>query len=101
VHYYNEGLQAHPMHLHHVPQLVVAKDGFPLESPYYADTVNVAPGERYSVLVQSRPQDVSIDPTDRTTVLGPGIWAYHCHILTHAEGDKGLMGMVTAWVVAP
>jgi FtsP/CotA-like multicopper oxidase with cupredoxin domain len=101
VHYYNEGLQAHPMHLHHVPQLVVAKDGFPLESPYFADTVNIAPGERYSVLVQSRPQDVSIDPTDGTTVLGPGIWAYHCHILTHAEGDKGLQGMVTAWVVAP
>jgi FtsP/CotA-like multicopper oxidase with cupredoxin domain len=101
VHYYNEGLQAHPMHLHHMPQLVVAKDGFPLEQPYFADTVNIAPGERYSVLVQSRPQDVNIDPTDRTTVLGPGIWAYHCHILTHAEGDKGLQGMVTAWVVAP
>jgi FtsP/CotA-like multicopper oxidase with cupredoxin domain len=101
VHYYNEGLQAHPMHLHHMPQLVVAKDGFPLEQPYFADTVNVAPGERYSVLVQSRPQDVSIDPLDRSTVLGPGIWAYHCHILTHAEGDKGLQGMVTAWVVAP
>jgi FtsP/CotA-like multicopper oxidase with cupredoxin domain len=101
VHYYNEGLQAHPMHLHHMPQLVVAKDGFPLEQPYFADTVNIAPGERYSVLVQSRAQDVNIDATDRTTVLGPGIWAYHCHILTHAEGDRGLQGMVTAWVVAP
>ena len=101
VHYYNEGLQSHPMHLHHMPQLVVAKDGFPLEQPYFADTVNVAPGERYSVLVQSRPQDVSVDPVDRSTVLGPGIWAFHCHILTHAEGDKGLQGMVTAWVVAP
>jgi FtsP/CotA-like multicopper oxidase with cupredoxin domain len=101
VHYYNEGLQAHPMHLHHLPQLVVAKDGFPLEQPYFADTINVAPGERYSVLVQSRPQDVNIDALDRTTVNGPGIWAYHCHILTHAEGDRGLQGMVTAWVVAP
>ncbi len=101
VHYYNEGLQAHPMHLHHVPQLVVAKDGFPLEQPYFADTVNIAPGERYSVLVHSRPQDVSLDPNDPSKVLGPGIWAYHCHILTHAEGDKGLQGMVTAWVVAP
>jgi hypothetical protein len=53
------------------------------------------------VLVQSRPQDVSIDPNDPSKVLGPGIWAYHCHILTHSEGDKGLQGMVTAWVVAP
>jgi FtsP/CotA-like multicopper oxidase with cupredoxin domain len=101
VHYYNEGLLAHPMHLHHIPQLVVAKDGFPLEQPYFADTINIAPGERYSVLVQSRPEDVNVDATDRTTVLGPGIWAFHCHILTHSEGDKGLQGMVTAWVVAP
>ena len=31
----------------------------------------------------------------------PGIWAYHCHILTHAEGDNSLQGRVTAWVVAP
>jgi manganese oxidase len=101
VHYYNEGLQPHPMHLHHMPQLVVAKDGFPLEQPYFADTVNIAPGERYSVLVHAEGEDVSIDPTDRTTVLGPGIWAYHCHILTHAEGDRGLQGMVTALVVVP
>lgn len=101
VHYYNEGLQAHPMHLHHMPQLVVAKDGFPLEQPYFADTVNIAPGERYSVLVHSQQQDLNLDASDRTSVIGPGIWAYHCHILTHAEGDKGLQGMVTAWVVAP
>jgi FtsP/CotA-like multicopper oxidase with cupredoxin domain len=101
VHYYNEGLQAHPMHLHHMPQLVVAKDGFALEQPYFADTVNIAPGERYSVLVHTQQQDLNIDASDRTTVLGPGIWAFHCHILTHAEGNKGLLGMVTAWVVTP
>ena len=33
------------------PQLVIAKDGIPLAQPYWADTINVAPGERYSVLV--------------------------------------------------
>ena len=53
MHYFNEGLQIHPMHLHQFPQLVVAKDGIPLDSPYCADTVNVAPGERYSVLLQA------------------------------------------------
>src|SRR5690606_36266446 len=52
IHYYNEGLQVHPMHLHQFPQLVFAKDGIPLEEPYWADTVNVAPGERYSVLTR-------------------------------------------------
>lgn len=84
VSYYNEGLQIHPMHLHQFPQLVFAKDGFPLDHPYYADTVNVAPGERYTVLIQA---------TD------PGTWVWHCHILTHVEREEGMFGMVTAMVV--
>ena len=82
--YYNEGLTAHPMHQHQFPQLVYAKDGIPLDYPYWADTVNVAPGERYSVIYQA---------TD------PGVWVWHCHILTHVERDTGMFGMVTALVV--
>ena len=35
----NEGLQIHPMHLHGLPQLVIAKDGFPVPSPYLVDTL--------------------------------------------------------------
>lgn len=101
VHYFNEGLQIHPMHLHHMPQLVVAKDGIPLDNPYWADTVNVAPGERYSVLVSTEADDLAVDQFDPNVPPGPGIWAFHCHILTHSEGDQGLMGMVTAWVVLP
>jgi len=85
-HYYNEGLQSHPMHQHQFPQLVFAKDGIPLENPYWADTVNVAPGERYSVLVHP----------DRA-----GTWVWHCHILTHVENEEGMFGMVTALVVQP
>jgi plastocyanin len=86
VHYLNEGVMAHPMHLHGMGQLVIAKDGFPLAQPYEADTVNVAPGERYTVLIHA------------TEV---GTWAWHCHILTHAESaEKGMFGMVTALVVA-
>jgi FtsP/CotA-like multicopper oxidase with cupredoxin domain len=86
IHYYNEGLTAHPMHLHQFPQLVYAKDGIPLDSPYWADTINVAPGERYSVLFQA---DTA------------GTWVYHCHILTHVERTEGMFGMVTAIVVNP
>ena len=51
--YYNEGLQIHPMHLHQFPQLVYAKDGIPLDEPYWVDTLNVAPGERYTVLFRA------------------------------------------------
>ncbi len=84
VHYYNEGLAPHPMHLHQFPQLIFAKDGIPLDHPYYADTINVAPGERYSVLVHA----------DRA-----GTWVWHCHILTHVERAEGMFGMVTALIV--
>ena len=83
VHYLNEGVMSHPMHLHGLNQVVVAKDGFPV-TPYPVDTVNVAPGERYSVLVHA----------DQ-----PGIWAWHCHILPHAEREDGMFGMVTAAIV--
>ena len=83
-HYYNEGLQIHPMHQHQFPQLVFAKDGIPLDNPYWADTVAVAPGERYSVLFQ---------------LQDPGVWVWHCHILTHVEREEGMFGMVTAFIV--
>ena len=84
VHYLNEGVMAHPMHLHGLIQKVVAKDGIPLQFPYDADTINVAPGERYTVLV---------------TASEPGVWAWHCHILPHAEREDGMFGMVTAMIV--
>ena len=84
VHYYNEGLQIHPMHLHGFPQLVFAKDGYPLDHPYWVDTLNVAPGERYSILVHAD---------------AAGAWVWHCHILNHVESDEGMFGMVTAVIV--
>ena len=84
VHYLNEGVMAHPMHLHGMPQLVIAKDGFPVPQPYKVDTLNVAPGERYTVMVQA---------------THTGVWAWHCHILTHAEREDGMFGMVTAMIV--
>ena len=67
IHYYNEGMQIHPMHLHQLPQLVVAKDGFPLDAPQWEDTVNVAPGERYSVLVQASDPGAWADTSRRTS----------------------------------
>jgi FtsP/CotA-like multicopper oxidase with cupredoxin domain len=84
VHYFNEGLQVHPMHQHQFRQLVYAKDGVALEHPYWIDTLAVAPGERYSVLMQ---------------LSDPGTWVWHCHILTHVEREEGMFGMVTAFVV--
>lgn len=84
VHYYNEGLMSHPMHLHQPSGLVVAHDGKILESPFWADTLNVAPGERWTVVYT---------PKDK------GVWAWHCHILNHAETPTGMRYMVTALIV--
>jgi hypothetical protein len=84
VNYFNEGLMIHPMHAHQFTQVVIAKDGHPLDEPYLADTLNVAPGERYTVLMQ----------LDK-----PGTWVWHCHILNHVESDNGIFGMLTAFVV--
>ncbi len=86
VNYLNEGLMAHPMHLHQPVGWIIAKDGVPLDQPLPSDTVNVAPGERYTVLYKAEE---------------PGVWAWHCHILNHAEGPMGMFGMVTALIVEP
>jgi len=80
----NEGQMAHPMHLHGMPFEVFARDGYPLPQPYRCDTVNVAPGERWDVIVVADE---------------PGAWAFHCHILGHAEANTGMFGMVTALIV--
>ncbi|RNL99309.1 copper oxidase [Micromonospora solifontis] len=78
--YINVGTMEHPMHLHGVDQLVIAKDGFPLPAPYKADTVPVSPGERYTVLVHADAK---------------GTWAFHCHIFPHSEGSQGMFGLFT------
>ena len=80
----NEGLIIHPMHLHGYYMQVFAKDGALLTQPYLADTLNLAPGERYDAIVEC---------------TEPGAWAFHCHILTHAESPHGMFGMVMALIV--
>ena len=75
----------HPWHLHGMPMRVVARDGYDLgPAAFTCDTLGVNPGERW---------DVVIDCDE------PGAWAFHCHILPHAEGRDGMFGMVTALVV--
>lgn len=84
VRFMNEGMMIHPMHLHGMPMLVIAKDGYPQPMPWKCDTLNIAPGERWDVIVECD---------------NPGVWAFHCHILPHAESEHGMFGMVTALIV--
>lgn len=80
----NEGVQSHPAHLHGMTLEVFARDGYPLPAPFRCDTLNVAPGERWDAIVVADE---------------PGVWAFHCHILSHAEAKTGMFGMVTALIV--
>jgi FtsP/CotA-like multicopper oxidase with cupredoxin domain len=85
IRFMNEGVMTHPWHLHGMPMRVVARDGYPLGSAAFTcDTLGVNPGERWDVIVDCDE---------------PGAWAFHCHILPHAEGHDGMFGMVTALIV--
>jgi FtsP/CotA-like multicopper oxidase with cupredoxin domain len=94
INYFNEGLQIHPMHLHGLPQLVIGEDGYPLPAPYTVDTLSIAPGQRFTTLVHVTADFLGPNNT-------PGIWAFHCHILSHAESPNGMFGMVTTFIVEP
>jgi FtsP/CotA-like multicopper oxidase with cupredoxin domain len=85
IRYMNEGMMIHPMHLHGMHMTVIDKDGWAQPQPWKCDTLNIAPGDRWDVIVNC---------------TNPGTWAFHCHILPHAESEHGMFGMVTALVVA-
>ena len=84
IRFMNEGMMIHPMHLHGMHMTVIDKDGWAQPQPWKCDTLNVAPGERWDVIVNCN---------------NPGTWPFHCHILPHAESEHGMFGMVTALVV--
>ena len=87
VRFMNEGIMMHPWHLHGMPMRVVARDGWDLGSAEFTcDTLGVNPGERYDVLIKAKTA---------------GIWAFHCHILPHAEAANGMFGMVNTLIVVP
>jgi FtsP/CotA-like multicopper oxidase with cupredoxin domain len=63
------------MHLHGYHVEVAAEDGFvlPKVQRYMADTLMIAPGQRFDLLVRA---------------VYPGVWAFHCHILPNVEGRR-------------
>lgn len=67
----NVGQEVHSMHLHGMTFLVIAKDGQNLPLPYQADTLLIAPGERYDLLVKGR----------------DGTFPLHDHIPPHGTND--------------
>ena len=67
----NETDAEHPMHLHGHHVLVLSRDDRPVSgTPWWSDTLNVGPGERYRVGFRAD---------------NPGLWMDHCHNLRHAR----------------
>ncbi len=58
----------HLLHPHGHDMLITHKDGLPLASPYYADTIMVGPGERYDAIMEMN---------------NPGLWMFHDHVDRH------------------
>jgi len=82
----NDTKAIHPMHLHGHHVLVLSRDGVPVSgSPWWADTLNVAAGERYEVAFRAD---------------NPGIWMDHCHNLRHAA-DGLTMHLMYAGMTTP
>ncbi len=71
----------HSIHIHgHIFQ-VAFKDGRPLPAPYEADTIAVAPGERYDLILNAD---------------NPGRWMVHDHVDSHTmNGDKPMGGIMS------
>jgi FtsP/CotA-like multicopper oxidase with cupredoxin domain len=82
----NDTKGIHPMHLHGHHVLVLSRDSEPTSgSPWWVDTLNVHPGERYVVAFRAD---------------NPGIWMDHCHNLRHAA-DGLTMHVAYAGVTTP
>ncbi|HSO30209.1 MAG TPA: multicopper oxidase domain-containing protein [Candidatus Sulfomarinibacteraceae bacterium] len=87
IRFMNEGVMMHPWHSHGYTMRIVTRDGHDLGGAAFdCDTLGVNPGERFDALIKA----------DR-----PGVWAFHCHVLPHVEGQSGMFGMVTTMIVVP
>lgn len=77
VRFSNDSARLHPIHMHGTFFRVLARDGQPVDEPFFRDTVLVHGRETV---------DLGLVPTDL------GKWMVHCHILEHAEA--GMMTLV-------
>jgi manganese oxidase len=80
----NEGMMYHPMHLHGLAMEVFEQDGYPIPAPYKCDNIDVPPGTRLDCIIEC---------------FEAGLWAFHCHVLSHAENAAGFFGLVTVLAV--
>lgn len=69
---YGAGGETHSIHTHGHHFTVTHKDGWPLPKPYKADTISVAPGERYDIVMEAN---------------NPGRFIVHDHVDSHVANN--------------
>lgn len=79
----NAGNELHSFHLHGHTMTVTHKDGYPVANPQDMDTLAIAPGERYDVIVH---------------MDNPGLWMVHDQNGLAATNDNASPGGMMACV---
>ncbi len=69
----NAGSQLHAWHPHGHTMLITHKDGYELPAPYKADTLAIAPGERYDYVME---------------MDNPGLWMVHDQMGQYTVNDN-------------
>lgn len=77
----NAGYMSHAMHLHGHKFLVTHTDGVELKSPYWKDTLSIAPGERYDVVMKADNES--------------GVWMFHDHVVPAGTNNGVYPGGMT------
>jgi manganese oxidase len=90
----NMGYEPHAMHLHGSNFLVTHKDGYPLPAPYQADTLLVAPGERYHVLLKGRDGAFPLHDHMLQFVLNNGIYPGGVHVMITSDVERDAEGQL-------
>jgi manganese oxidase len=79
----NAGTTVETVHPHGHDVKVTHRDGSPLESPFWVDTLTIGPAERYDVVFRAN---------------NPGLWVLHTHVNDHetncGSGPGGMETMI-------
>ncbi len=80
----NMGYKQHSMHIHGHKMLVTHYDGYPVQDPYFIDTLPIAPGQRIDFII---------------TADNPGIFPAHCHVVPHVSNNGVYPGGMLTGIV--
>lgn len=84
----NAGFENHALHLHGTHFVITHKDGYQIPLPQRADTINIAPGESYDVLVKGRDGTFPWHDHNSLAVTDDGV--YPGGMIMHTRGSEAI-----------